>query len=462
MVDLQLLSDASCLSRFECLVQAGGGMRVQLIHHQHNLLCLSVPPVHQILDEPGPVTAAAAVGHLHMTPASQRLKGHEQIRRSIAHILAVITHRHPRLRWQWRSNFTDQLLAGLIHADHWTLRILRPVIHLKHVFHRRHKPTIRLRRDAPHLFQPGLELVFFRTRRTVSCESLAGVGEGDYDPALIPAASTISDILRRHGLIDPEQSYKHTPFVRFEQAQPNDLWQMDFLGHFPLDDGHRCHTLTVLDDHSRFCLVARACTNQTGATVQQHLSSAFRRYGLPRRILSDNGSPWGCDSTYRYTWLSAWLISLGIGISHGRPYHPQTQGKDERFNRTLKAEAIGARRFGDIDQVQRSAFDPWREVYNLQRPHEALAMATPAIRYAPSPRLFPEQLPPIEYGPSDIVRRVQADGYFSYKTIRFKISQAFTGHPVALRPTNCDGQLAVFFCHQKVATIDLRSQTRIG
>jgi len=277
----------------------------------------------------------------------------------------------------------------------------------------------------------------------------------------IPAASTITDILRRNGLIDPDESSKHKPFVRFEHLQPNDLWQMDFVGHFPLDDGGRCHTLTVLDDHSRFCLAARACANETGATVQKHLTDSFRRYGLPRRILSDNGSPWGCDSEHRYTQLGAWMIRLGISISHGRPYHPQTQGKDERFNRTLKAEAIGTRRFRDVDDVQHR-FDPWRDVYNLERPHEALGMATPATRYTPSPRPFPESLPPIEYGLSDIVRRVQADGYFNYRTIRFKISQAFTGHPIALRPTSRDGELDVFFCHQNVATIDLRSETRIG
>jgi transposase InsO family protein len=285
-----------------------------------------------------------------------------------------------------------------------------------------------------------------------------GSGDGD---RVIPAASTITDILRRHGLIDPAESHKHTPFVRFEHAQPNDLWQMDFLGHFPLDDGNRCHTLTVIDDHSRFCLTLKACANETGATVQQHLSSAFGRYGLPRRILSDNGSPWGCDSVYRYTWLSAWLIQLGIGISHGRPYHPQTQGKDERFNRTFKAEVIGSRRFRDLTHVQDHA-DPWRDVYNLQRPHEALAMNTPATRYLPSPREFPQRLPPIEYGPGDLVRRVQADGYLHYRNVRYKISQAFVGHPVALRPTRRDGQLAVFFCHQQVATIDVRSETRIG
>ena len=130
-----------------------------------------------------------------------------------------------------------------------------------------------------------------------------------HERQLVPAASTITDILRRHGLIDPVHAAKHKPFVRFEHARPNELtsassvepWQMDFVGHFPLDDGGagRCHPLTILDDHSRFCLVAAACANETGATVQRHLTNAFRRYGLPQRILSDNGSPWGIALGHR-------------------------------------------------------------------------------------------------------------------------------------------------------------------
>ena len=275
----------------------------------------------------------------------------------------------------------------------------------------------------------------------------------------VPAASTISDILRRHGLLRAEESVKHTAFRRFEHEHPNDLWQMDFMGHFPLDHG-RCHTLTVLDDCSRFCLGVRACGDEKRATVQEQLIALFRRYGLPRRILSDNGSPWGCDSEHRYTVLAAWLIRLGIGISHGRPCHPQTQGKDERFHRTLRAEAIGGRHFADLLEVQR-CFDPWRDIYNLQRPHEALGMNTPASRYVPSPRIYPDQLPPVEYASGDQLRSINKDGYFNFKGVCYKISEAFAGNRVALRPTAEDGILNVFYCHQNVARIDQRQRTRI-
>jgi transposase InsO family protein len=275
----------------------------------------------------------------------------------------------------------------------------------------------------------------------------------------VPAASTISDILRRSGMINPQQSSKHTAFRRFEHPHPNDLWQMDFMGHFPLDHG-RCHTLTVLDDYSRFCVGAKACGDETALTVQAHLTALFRRFGLPRRILSDNGPPWGCPSGGRFIRLSAWLIRLGIGIAHGRPCHPQTQGKDERFHRTLRAELVNGRRFADLLEVQR-CFDPWRDMYNQERPHEALELKVPISRYTASPRTFPEMLPPIEYSADDVLRRVNKDGYFSYRGTRYKISQAFTGHRVALRPTLEDGIMKVFFCHQNVASIDVKQEIRI-
>lgn len=273
----------------------------------------------------------------------------------------------------------------------------------------------------------------------------------------VPAAATITGILHRHGLIDPAESIKHKPFVRFEQEHPNELWQMDFMGHFPLSKG-RCHALTVLDDCSRFNLALRACGDEKALTVKAKLTDVFRRYGLPQRILSDNGPPWGCSGQVRYTWLSTWLIRLGIRISHGRPYHPQTQGKDERFHRTLRLELVNGQLFQDNDTAQQH-FDRWRDVYNLERPHEALGMATPASRYQPSARAFPELLPPIEYDHGDITRKVGQDGYFQYRNRTLKVSQAFTGYRVALRPTSDDAGLNVFFCQQKIAVIDLRDHT---
>jgi transposase InsO family protein len=272
-----------------------------------------------------------------------------------------------------------------------------------------------------------------------------------------PAASTVTAILRRHGRLDPAAAAAHTPFVRFEHDAPNRLWQMDFKGHFPTACG-RCHPLTVLDDHSRFALGLFACGDERDGTVRGHLTAVFRRYGLPERVLCDNGPPWGtAGSDRRYTALGVWLLKLGVGVGHGRAYHPQTQGKDERFHRTLQAEVIQGRAFADLPDCQRR-FDPWREVYNHERPHEALGLAVPASRYRASARPFPEVLPEWEYGAGDAVRKVACDGTIRFRGRPVELGKAFRGERVAVRPTTEDGVFGVYFGVHEVAQADLRVQ----
>lgn len=269
----------------------------------------------------------------------------------------------------------------------------------------------------------------------------------------VPSPSTITAVLHRHGLIDPAESAKRPHWQRFEHAAPNALWQMDFKGHFALARG-RCHPLTVLDDHSRFAIGLEACGDERGLTVRERLTAIFRRYGLPERMVMDNGAPWGSDAAHPHTPLTVWLMRQGIRVSHGRPYHPQTQGKDERFHRTLHAELLQGTSFLDLSACQ-PAFDRWRHVYNFERPHQALGLATPASRYAPSPRSFCETLPPIEYGDGDLVRNVMAEGWVNFKGRKFRISMAFRGYPVAFRPTATDGVWDVWFMTHRIAQIDL-------
>jgi transposase InsO family protein len=270
----------------------------------------------------------------------------------------------------------------------------------------------------------------------------------------VPAASTITEVLRRHGLIDAGASEQSKAWTRFEHEHPNDLWQMDFKGPITMGSGRACHPLTVLDDHSRYCVGLRACTDQRGLTVRGCLTVIFRQYGLPRRMLMDNGSPWGDDAEHPFTPLTVWLVRLGIGISHGAPYHPQTQGKDERFHRTLKAEVIRGRDRRDVTGWQ-ADFDAWRPVYNFERPHEALALRTPSERYTPSPRAYPERPGPIEYGPGDAVVMVRWGGEFRYQGRSLWVSKAFRGEPVALRRTAQEHVLEAYYCRQKIAELDL-------
>ena len=271
----------------------------------------------------------------------------------------------------------------------------------------------------------------------------------------VPSASTITAVFRRHGLLDSSTSRPTRDLQRFEAPAPNALWQMDFKGDFSLLVG-RCYPLTVLDDYSRFALGLSACPNQQCETVQHHLSEIFKRYGLPQRILADNGGPWGSCGNEGYTKFEVWLFRLGVDVSHSRICHPQTLGKDERFHRTLKAEVLSQHILTDLGQCQHH-FNRWRDIYNLERPHEALQMAVPATRYQPSVRTFTEMLPPIEYGPGDLVRKVQAKGEFSFRHHLFKVGKAFAGLPIALRPTLTDGLYDVFFSWKRVAQINLNN-----
>lgn len=272
----------------------------------------------------------------------------------------------------------------------------------------------------------------------------------------IPAVSTIHAVLRRRGELTKRASSQLSQMQRFERESPNELWQMDFKEGFQTSRGP-CHPLTILDDHSRFSLTVRACSNQQEQTVRSALIPTFQQYGLPEQMLMDNGSCWG-RATSRYTKLGAWLIRLGIAISHGRFYHPQTQGKNERFNRTLGLEAIEGRNFHDLRQCQR-AFDEFRHCYNHHRPHEALDMQSPVSRYQISVFSYPQKLPEIQYPATDEVRKVIPAGAISYHNHFYQVGRAFSGQPVGLRPTESDGVLAVYYCHQKVAEINLKQKS---
>lgn len=272
----------------------------------------------------------------------------------------------------------------------------------------------------------------------------------------IPHPNTITDILRRAGKLEAGVSQTHSPYQRFEYEQPNELWQMDFKGHFALVDG-RCHPLTVLDDHSRFCVGLEACGDEQGATVQERLRGIFRQYGLPKAILCDNGGPWGSGyPQLELSQLAVWLIRLGIQPLHGRPAHPQTQGKEERFHRTLKTELLLGRSFVNLADCQQH-FDPWRERYNTRRPHEALHLDTPIQHYRPSQRLFPESLPPVEYNSGEWVRKVQKSGEVYYHNKPYRVGKGLVGQRVALRLTEQAGILDVYFCTYRVRRIDVRA-----
>lgn len=272
----------------------------------------------------------------------------------------------------------------------------------------------------------------------------------------VPSVSTVSAILGRLGLIEEHESCARGPIVRFEHPEPNQLWQMDFKGHFAVGSG-RCYPLTVIDDHSRYALCVRALAGESGELTRPALIEVFRRYGLPDRMIVDNGSCWGRVEG-AYTQFTAWLLRLDVKVTHSRPYRPQTRGKNERFNRTLKAEAIEGHYYRTLQDCQRS-FDKFQLTYNTLRPHEALGLNPPSSRYRVSARAYPERLPAIEYLEDDVVRRVGQAGYISWGKQRFHVGRAFSGNPVAMRPCGTDGIYEVYFCCQRIAIIDRRDES---
>jgi transposase InsO family protein len=273
-----------------------------------------------------------------------------------------------------------------------------------------------------------------------------------------PSPSTVSEILKRNGVTLGEHGGGAKAFIRFEREAPNELWQMDFKGQVATLRG-RLHPLTVLDDHSRFCITLAACADEQRDTVKAHLTTAFERYGLPAAIITDNGPPWGTGRLARrggpvWTDLGVWIAEQDISVRRSRPLHPQTMGKDERFHRTLKAEALSGPPFASIDAAAH-ALAAWRTIYNTRRPHEALKLATPASRHIISPRPYRQAPEPFDYAPDDQLRRVDADGRISYRNRPWRIGRAFSGRTIALRPSNRDGLLHIVFRTTRIADLDL-------
>ncbi len=272
----------------------------------------------------------------------------------------------------------------------------------------------------------------------------------------VPAPSTITAILHRHGCIQDEDSEKHKPFRRWERDKPNDLWQMDFKGHFGLGNGQRCHPLLVQDDHSRYLLCVQACENQVRGTVLDHLRNTFTRYGIPEAMYVDNGPPWGMPQrSARHTRLSVWLMRHEIKVIHGTPKHPQGRGKLERLNRTLNEDVLQQRQFHDSASAQLE-FEPWRQGYNHQRPHEALDMDVPSSHYQPSRRSFREYTEPYEYSERFQTRRTNGHGLFSFQGKQYSVSEAFSKETVGICPTTTDDVWEVYYCRFKVGELDQR------
>jgi transposase InsO family protein len=264
---------------------------------------------------------------------------------------------------------------------------------------------------------------------------------------------TINRILKRRGLV-PAAERQAVATRRFEREVANELLQMDFKGDYRLREG-RCYPLSLLDDHSRYAVGLYALSDQQGESVQRCLIETFERYGVPEEMLMDHGSPWwSSTNSFGLTWLSVWLIKQGITVSHGRTHHPQTQGKVERFHRTLKASL---RHHGQPESLAgfARALQRFREVYNHQRPHEALGMGVPAQHYRPSERAYQPEPREWEYPEGAVVRRLNSQGVLTCPGGRRFVCEALANERVAIEEIG--RHWLVKYRHQYVREIDLET-----
>jgi transposase InsO family protein len=277
-----------------------------------------------------------------------------------------------------------------------------------------------------------------------------------------PAASTAGDLLKRRGLVRPRRRQRasvHPGVVPPTTGGPNDLWTLDFKGQFRTRDGVYCYPLTLADQHTRFLLACRGLGSTKGVDARRVLEWAFREYGLPRAIRTDNGVPFATRGVHGLSQLNVWWLRLGIQHQRILPGQPQQNGAHERMHRTLKAEAC--RPPQAHARAQQRRFDAFRAEYNAERPHAALGGATPASRYAASPRPYPARLPPPEYPGHYLVKRVTNAGTFRFKDRLLFIANALKQHHIGLEETG-DGVWSIYLGPVLLAKLDERDHVIRG
>lgn len=275
----------------------------------------------------------------------------------------------------------------------------------------------------------------------------------------IPSVRTVNTILYRNGCISEEESLKRHPFERYEKDACNDMWQTDFKGEFKTADGKYCYPLDILDDHSRFA-IRIAASDSTANVVKKCFESAFREYGMPKSVLSDNGAQFA-GFKQGYTQFEKWLMCLDILPVHGRIRHPQTQGKIERFHRSMKEELLKYRSFENAADAN-AALQEWRDKYNFIRPHEALGMKCPGDVYVPSERTYPEEIARWEYDGQYHVLKVNSWGYVRFDRFQVYLSETMKDEYVEFRPSPDGKSFYVCFRNFKIAEFSTDTGERLN
>lgn len=283
----------------------------------------------------------------------------------------------------------------------------------------------------------------------------------DCNPAeLVPAESSIGNVLRRNGLSRPRKRRRRVPPATRPFAgcnAPNDVWCIDFKGQYRLGNGHLCYPLTIVDAYSRFLIRCEALRHPTYAEVFRVLDRAFQEFGLPAAIRSDNGEPWVSNGAGGLTRLSVWWILIGIHHDRIDQGKPQQNGRQERFHRTLKEDAIDP--IPRTREQQQRSFDSFRKIYNEDRPHEALSQRRPDQVYDRSTRFYPRKRQPPAYDDHHEVCIVDKQGRIDWAGEQVFITPVLYGLPVGLRYVD-EHQCEVHFADVLLGTLDDRFAAR--
>jgi transposase InsO family protein len=269
-----------------------------------------------------------------------------------------------------------------------------------------------------------------------------------------PAASTIGEVLKRHGLVVPRRrSRKSPPYTKpfVSCGGPNQVWCADFKGWFRTQDGQRCDPFTLSDAYSRYLLRCQAVLRPDYQCVKPVFDAAFREYGLPTAIRTDNGVPFATTTLAGLSRLSIEWIKLGIRPERIRPGKPADNGRHERMHRTLKDETATPPH--TTVNVQQKAFDLFRHEYNHVRPHESIDQRTPADLYEPSPRPYPARIPEVVYPNDYIIRRVHSQGDLRWRGQQMYFSDTLAGEEIGLHQVD-DRYYDIYFAHLKLAVLD--------
>jgi transposase InsO family protein len=277
-----------------------------------------------------------------------------------------------------------------------------------------------------------------------------------------PAASTVADLLARRGLVQHRRRRRspvHPGVVRPDTAAPNDLWSADFKGEFRTGDGLYCYPLTIADQHTRLLLTCHGLLSTKTVTARPVFERAFRHYGLPLAIRTDNGVPFATQAIHGLSYLNVWWMRLGILHQRIRPGCPQENGAHERMHLTLKREAIKPVRRSC--RTQQRNFDAFQTEYNTERQHETLHQETPGSQYRTSPRPYPERLAPLEYPGHYQVKKITTGGTFRFHNRLLYLANSMVDQHIGLEETD-DGIWAIHFNTILLATFDERDYIITG